>query len=68
MPHHPTFFNAVLAAVIFCAGCGVVVMLLAIFTARPDPNDEEKNRGKVISFVDEKGRFHYEDEPKMKAK
>ena len=59
------FFQVVIAGLIFL---GIGVVLLVMFGAKIDPDEEEKNRGKVISFVDEKGRFHYEDEPKMKAK
>jgi hypothetical protein len=66
--HHPSFWNVVLAGIIFLGACGFLAILVAIFTARPDPNDEEKNRGRVIHFVDERGNLHYEDEPKMKVK
>lgn len=45
------------------------VMLLVMFTAKPDPHEvEEKNKGKVISYVDQFGHFHYEGERKQKIK
>jgi hypothetical protein len=46
---------------------GVMIMAWAMFKAKPDPNEEDKNRGKVIHYVDEKGQFHYKS-PLKKVK
>lgn len=57
-------FQVVIAGLIFL---GIGVVLLVMFGAKIDPDEEEKNRGKIIRYMDEKGQAHY-DEPKMKVK
>jgi hypothetical protein len=48
--HHPSFFHVALAGIVFCGLCGLAVMLLAMFRAKPDPNEmEEFNEQDIYS-------------------
>lgn len=57
--HHPSFFHVALAAILFCIICGAVVMVIAIWTARPDPCEKQEE-------FDEADIFSVK--PKMKVK
>jgi hypothetical protein len=61
---HPNLFLAIFAGLIVLA---FMIICWVMFGGKQDPDEEKKNRGKTIRYMDEKGQAHY-DEPKMKVK